>query len=75
MLNLDGSTTEDGDHIGEKGAIRLAKALWWMLARIAGWDPTISRMNIDQEIRDFKVGTATEQDVKDMIEIYMESPL
>lgn len=30
--------TEDGDHIGEVGALRLAKAMWWMLARIAGWD-------------------------------------
>ncbi|MCU0378758.1 MAG: hypothetical protein MUC78_10930, partial [Bacteroidales bacterium] len=26
------------DHIGEVGAMRLAKAMWWMLARIAGWD-------------------------------------
>jgi hypothetical protein len=26
------------DHIGEVGALRLAKAMWWMLARIAGWD-------------------------------------
>lgn len=25
-------------HIGEQGAIRLAKAMWWMLARMAGWD-------------------------------------
>ena len=25
-------------HIGEAGALRLAKAMWWMLARIAGWD-------------------------------------
>jgi hypothetical protein len=38
MLDLDGSYTEDGDHIGERGALRLAKALWWLLARIAGWD-------------------------------------
>jgi hypothetical protein len=30
--------SEDGDHIGEVGALRLAKAMWWMLARIAGWD-------------------------------------
>lgn len=30
----------DGDigHIGSAGAIRLAKAQWWMLARIAGWE-------------------------------------
>jgi hypothetical protein len=26
------------DHIGEVGAMRLAKAMWWMLARVAGWD-------------------------------------
>ncbi|MBN1888445.1 MAG: hypothetical protein JW850_10660, partial [Thermoflexales bacterium] len=39
MRNMDGSTTDDDhDHIGERGALRLAKALWWMLARIAGWD-------------------------------------
>lgn len=25
-------------HISEVGAIRLAKAQWWMLARLAGWD-------------------------------------
>ena len=29
---------EDGDHIGEVGALRLGKALWWLLARLAGWD-------------------------------------
>ena len=26
------------DHIGEVGALRLAKAMWWMLARLSGWD-------------------------------------
>ena len=25
-------------HISDIGAVRLAKAMWWMLARIAGWD-------------------------------------
>ena len=38
LLDLDGSYTEDGDHIGQRGALRLGKALWWMLARMAGWD-------------------------------------
>lgn len=34
--------TEDGDHIGEVGALRLAKAMWWLLARIAGWDGNVT---------------------------------
>lgn len=38
MLDMDGSYSEDGDHIGERGALRLAKAMWWMLARMAGWE-------------------------------------
>ncbi|MCU0664408.1 MAG: MSCRAMM family adhesin SdrC [Myxococcota bacterium] len=37
MLDLGGSYSEDGDHIGQRGALRLGKALWWLLARIAGW--------------------------------------
>jgi hypothetical protein len=39
MKDLDGTYAEDGDHIGERGALRLAKAMWRMLARIAGWEP------------------------------------
>jgi len=29
-------------HISDAGAIRIAKALWWTLARIAGWDGSIA---------------------------------
>lgn len=29
---------EDTGHIADEGALRLAKAMWWMLARMAGWD-------------------------------------
>ena len=47
MKDYDGSWnmvshTEDGDHIGEVGAMRLAKAMWWLLARIAGWDGVVT---------------------------------
>jgi hypothetical protein len=28
----------EGFHFSNAGALRLAKAAWWMLARIAGWD-------------------------------------
>jgi hypothetical protein len=29
---------EASGHISNTGSLRLAKAMWWMLARIAGWD-------------------------------------
>lgn len=29
-------------HISEEGAVRLAKAQWWMLARMAGWNGTVA---------------------------------
>ncbi|MGO9585225.1 MAG: hypothetical protein ACLP2Y_03310 [Limisphaerales bacterium] len=35
--------------------------------------PTASRLDVDRKIRDFKAGTATEQDVKNIINLYMES--
>lgn len=44
MLEYDSSWNiippddQDGDHIGEVGALRIAKAMWWLLARICGWD-------------------------------------
>ena len=40
----------DGDHIGEVGALRLGKAMWWMLARMAGWDGGVTTVveNPDQ---------------------------
>jgi hypothetical protein len=30
-------------HIGMNGAVRLAKAMWWMLARISGWDGSTNK--------------------------------
>lgn len=43
--------TEDGDHIGEVGALRLAKAMWWLLARMSGWDGgTTGIDNVDEDI-------------------------
>jgi len=38
LLTMDGSFSDGVGHIGERGALRLAKALWWMLARMAGWE-------------------------------------
>ena len=56
MKDYDGSWniiahSEDGDHIGEVGALRLAKAMWWMLARIAGWNGVatdVEELSLDQ---------------------------
>lgn len=32
--------TEDTGHISYAGALRIGKAMWWLLARMAGWDGT-----------------------------------
>ncbi len=37
-ISPDNGTPEQIGHISNTGALRLAKAMWWMLARIAGWD-------------------------------------
>ncbi|MBN2382670.1 hypothetical protein JXQ70_07295 [bacterium] len=46
--NYDGGS--GACHIGQQGCLRLGKALWWMLARIAGWDG--STANTPQPIPD-----------------------
>lgn len=43
LLTLSGTPSADSGHIGQRGALRLAKALWWMLARTAGWDGVADR--------------------------------
>jgi hypothetical protein len=35
-------------HIGSAGVIRLAKAMWWMLARMKGWDGAATGVPFDQ---------------------------
>jgi hypothetical protein len=51
MLNLDGSSgASNSYHIGERGALRLGKALWVMLAMMDGWDGTpMVEGDIEQE--------------------------
>lgn len=38
LITENNRNPEEDYHISKAGAIRLAKAMWWMLARIAGWD-------------------------------------
>lgn len=37
-------------------------------------NPTVNRLDIDRKIKDLKQGSATEQEVKEMIQEYMETP-
>jgi hypothetical protein len=57
MLDLDGTYTEDGDHIGQRGALRLGKALWWMLARLAGWDGVTGNRAVSVANGDWSLAT------------------
>jgi hypothetical protein len=39
IINDENMYTWNSDyHFGSNGAIKLAKAMWWLLARMAGWD-------------------------------------
>lgn len=54
MMDYDASWNlvehvEDGDHIGEVGTVRLAKALWWLLARMSGWEPGTTSLEPEDE--------------------------
>jgi hypothetical protein len=31
--------SSDGGHLNEAGSNRAARAMWWLMARLAGWDP------------------------------------
>lgn len=62
------TTTNLGDesigHIGEAGALRLAKAMWWMLARMAGWDGNVtvySEEEVDSTATDILTFVLAEQ--------------
>ena len=69
-LNLDGNWAGNNPyHIGERGAIRLGKAVWVMLARITATGTT-TRLELDLGIRDFKGGRVGEQVVKEKISRY-----
>ncbi len=46
--NLDGSYDwNSGYHFGPQGALKIAKAVWWILARMAGWDGGLTTSSDD----------------------------
>ncbi len=51
MKDLNGSYAEDGDHIGQIGALRLGKALWVLAARLAGWQPVFVYGDVSGDAR------------------------
>lgn len=60
--------TNEGDesvgHISEIGSVRLAKAMWWMLARMAGWDGNVtvySEPEVDATLTDILTFTLPTQ--------------
>ena len=38
--------TSDGGHLNADGAVRVAGALWWLMARIAGWSPATGPLRL-----------------------------
>jgi hypothetical protein len=42
-------------HISNAGALRLAKAIWWMLARMAGWDGIVTGVEENKSLVEMKI--------------------
>ena len=38
--------TSDGGHLSSAGAVRVASAVWWLMARIGGWTPTAGPLRL-----------------------------
>jgi hypothetical protein len=50
----------DIGHVSDTASVRLAKAMWWMLARIAGWDG-LAEAEVDSAASDILTFTLTAQ--------------
>lgn len=63
---------DDCGHANWECCEQKAKALWWMLARLAGWEGTsrTSRLDIDRAIKKHKEGQADDAEVEELIERY-----
>ena len=59
------TATNEGDgsiaHIGSEGVLKLAKAMWWMLARIAGWDGGVTSV-LDTSEKESQIWTEIKVD-------------
>jgi hypothetical protein len=49
IITTANSLPEQTGHISNTGALRLGKALWWLLARMAGWDGKAEGQQPDPE--------------------------
>jgi hypothetical protein len=49
IIHPDNNGEYNSTHIGEEGCKRIAKAMWWMLARYAGWEPS-GAVKINKEV-------------------------
>lgn len=38
--------TSDGGHLNAAGSLRVARALWWLMARVAGWSPATGPLRL-----------------------------
>ena len=63
MIHEDNMTTWDNSyHFGSNGALRIGKAMWWLLARMAGWDGmTTSAVAVDSTATDILNFTLPQQ--------------
>lgn len=50
--------TDEGGHLNADGSARVASALWWLMARVGGWDPGGS-LSLDVTVAGSGIGAVT----------------
>ena len=53
----------DKSHIGTKGTLRLAKAVWWLMARIAGWNDISTDISVGKSDKKESVFIVTDNEI------------
>ena len=71
--------TVDGGHPNDAGQIRLASALWWLLARIAGWQVTPTSLEVAADTTVLGANGAATTEIKARLydaenELYVKNP-
>lgn len=78
VLSPDFASVVDGSHLSHDGRKEGAKMIWYLMARLAGWDPdppppvVPTRTDVDLSIKAHSEGTEVTSETQSVIQHYMD---